>query len=136
MITQFENGNYRIDTKFGTLYFGRGGFGYILYDSLGFTMWDYDNPMVLEHSEELENAKTEQEFFDTLNELISDNGVCWGTNKKKITDELYQEIKDYEELNGRDIRERTTKKFVLDTITDCANKIGKYYVLVGYWNYF
>ena len=137
MITRFKKGNYRIDTKFGTLYIQVGvGLGYQLLDSNGIVIWDYDHDMPIRHAKDLSNAKTEQEFFNTLNFLCNDEGVYFGTNKKKLAGELYQEIKDYEELNERNIKERTTKKLVYETITDCANKIGKYYALCGYWNYF
>ena len=136
MVKELKNGNLKIETKFGTLYITRGGFGYQLLDSKGIVIWDYDNDMPIRWRKYLKTCETEKEFFDTLNELIGDNGIYWGTNKKELAEELYQEIKDYEELNGRNVKERTTKKQVLDTITDCANKIGKYYVLCDYWNYF
>lgn len=126
----------KINTKFGKLFVEKGGFGYQLLDSFGYCMWDYDNDMPIRWKKDLEKCETEDKFFSALNELIGDEGIYWGKNKKKVAEELYQEIKDYEELNHRDIKERTTKKAVLETISECANHIGKYYVLCGYWNYF
>lgn len=124
----------KVITNFGTLYIARGGFGYQLLDSKGIVIWDYDNDMLYHHRKELEKCETAQEFFDYLNELINDEGIYWGTNKKELAEALHKEISDYEELNNYE--ERTTKKQVLDTITECANKIGKFYALCGYWNYF
>lgn len=124
----------KINTKFGTLYAQRGGFGYQLLDSKGFTIWDYDNDMPMRYKKELESCETEQEFFDLLNILINDEGIYWGTNKKELADLLYEEINDYETRNDIDLK--TTKKFILETISSCANRIGKHYVLCGYWNYF
>lgn len=126
-----------IKTKFGNLYYEEMPMNeQALIDSKGIIIWCYDNDMVKNHIKDLESAETEQEFFDLLNTLIDDNGIYWGKNKKKVADELYSEIKDYEERNGRNIKERTTKKLVLDTISECANRIGKYYALCDYWDYF
>lgn len=127
----------KINSKFGTLFVAKGGFGYQLLDSKGIVIWEFDNNAPVRWRKDLETCETEKELFDTLSCLIGDEiGIYWGTNKKELAEELYQEIKDYEELNGRNVKERTTKKQVLDTITDCANRIGKFYALFDYWNYF
>jgi len=137
MMKEVERNFMLVNTKFGTLYIAKGGFGYQLLDSKGIVICEYDNDMPIRWRKDLKTCETEQEFFDTLSELIGDEiGIYFGTNKKRLAEEIYQEIKEYEELNNRDIKERTTKKNVLEVLTECANHIGKYYVLCDYWNYF
>lgn len=128
----------KINTKFGTLFTEEMPMNeYALIDSNGIVIWYFDNNAPVRWRKDLENCETEQGFFNTLSNLIGDEvGIYFGTNKKKLAEEIYQEIKEYEKLNGRSIKERTTKKNVLEVLTECANHIGKHYVLCDYWNYF
>lgn len=124
----------KINTKFGTLYIARGGFGYQLLDSKGIDMYNLFETKPKTLISALKKANTIQEFFNTLNKLTDEIGIWYGTNKKEIVNGLYEEIKDYEERNNYE--ERTTKKLVSEVINNCANRIGKYYALCSYWNYF
>ena len=125
-------------TKFGTLYARKWGSGYQLLDSEAVEIQYYDNDMPVRWLQDncFKGCKDEQDFFDTLYELLGgheDLGIYYGKNINKLVDEMYDEINDYNERNGYD---KTTKNEIKEVILNNHNTIGKYYVLVDYWQYF